>query len=72
MMNINKIKDKLTWYKPDESTVFSAGMLVKTEEGIFLVGDVIGFGSEVESVGCGRCTTNCPADIDMVKIVNKL
>ncbi|MBD3202797.1 hypothetical protein GF327_00750 [Candidatus Woesearchaeota archaeon] len=29
------------------------------------------YGSEM-CIGCGRCITNCPANIDMVKILNKL
>ncbi|MFC1669485.1 hypothetical protein ACFL20_03780 [Spirochaetota bacterium] len=54
-MDLNKLKDKLTWHKAEKDTRYKTGMVVKTEEGLMLVGDVTGYDTEVESIGCGRC-----------------
>ena len=55
-MDLERLQKKLTWHKAEPQTEYSAGMIVKTDEGILLVGDVIGFDpGEVETAGCGRC-----------------
>jgi len=55
-VRLKEFAEKLTWHPARPDTEYDAGMVVKTPEGIFLVGDVVGFDpGEVQIVGCGRC-----------------